>query len=115
MEGVKAFVNEWGFVLIVILTFGGAAVFVAREYLRQRRYDHSPEFEGKARLIAKDTGSGNSGPRPYPTFHGRFETEFGDVLELGIPAALYATVPEGAALWISWKDGKVEEYKEVEQ
>lgn len=115
MEGIKAFVNEWGFTMILILVFASAAVFVVREYLRQRRYDRSPAFEGKAKLLSKHTGSGNSGPRPYPTFFGVFETEFGDLLELGVPAGLYATVSEGTELIITWKAGKVEDYREVEK
>lgn len=115
MEGVKAFVNEWGFVLIGILTFGFAVIFVIRELLRQRRYDRSPEFESRGTLVSRFTGSGNSGPRAYPAYWGVFQTPHGELLELRIPVELYATVTEGAELIITWKQGKVETFREVEQ
>jgi len=114
MEDIRTFVNEWGFVLILILVFGFAVFFVVREYLRQRRYDRSPQFTARATLVERYLKGGTSGRNGYSAYYGIFETTQGDILELRMYRDQYYNLPENAVGLLTWQGEDLLEFKEVE-
>lgn len=102
--------GEW----ILFLLIGGTVVlFVTREYLRQRRYDRSPEFTAQATLVDRHQKGGSSAFHGYAAYYGVFETAQGEVLELKMYREQYYNLPEKAEGILTWQGEDLLGFEEV--
>ena len=101
--------SEWIFFLLI----GGSVVlFVAREYLRQRRYDRSPQFTARATLVDRHLRGGSSGFHGYAAYYGVFETDQGEILELKMYREQYYNLPEQAVGLLTWQGEDLLDFEE---
>ena len=112
MKEIARFLSEhadW----FIMLTIIAAAVIPS--FLREHRYNRSPEFESQARLVSKRMGYDQSGRNLYEVYYGTFETSGGEVVEVRMPRDSYHLIREGDSGRLIWMGGKMEDFRGDEE
>lgn len=60
-------------------------------------------------------GYDQSGKNVYEVYYGTFETDFGQIVEVRMPRASYYQLQDGASGHMTWKGGKMEDFRADEE